>query len=70
MGKIENMKPEQPKAVEKSDLLDSILEKLEREFREWGILKRMLYSTTEAARMGLEVSPMPYKQRKVHTKSL
>jgi len=70
MGKIENMQPEQPKEVEKSDLLDSILEKLEREFRKWGILKRMLYSTTEAARMGLEVSPMPYKQAKGSYKEL
>lgn len=55
---------EQPNEVEKSELLDSILIKLEEEFKAWSFLKRILYSTTEAARTCLEVSPMPYKQAK------
>lgn len=55
---------EQPKEVEKSELLDGILNKLEEEFKAWSFLKRTLYSTTEAARTCLEVSPMPYKQAK------
>lgn len=50
--------------IEKSELLDSILNKLEEEFKVWSFLKRRLYSTTEAARTCLEVSPMPYKQAK------